>query len=85
MQITRWAIADTLPERRTEIVDRLVTDAEFRALCQDYQDCETALQRFREQAFSLPNRIEEYEQLLECLEEEIRQVLNLNQQEGNEP
>ena len=52
----------------------MVGDPEFQTLCCDYERCFEALQRFREQAGSLPERIVEYEELLADLEQEIRQL-----------
>ena len=71
-----WQIVETIPELRTQIIDRMVGDPEFRTLCSDYDRCFEALGRFREQAGTLPDRVVEYEDLLADLEQEIRDALN---------
>ena len=70
-----WKIVRAIPELRTQIFDRMVGDPEFQTLCCDYDRCFEALQQFREQAETLPDRIIEYEELLADLEQEIRQFL----------
>ena len=75
MATTQLRILQQLPELRTQIVDRLVGDTEFRSLCHDYDRCAEALGRFREQAETLPERVAEYEQLLAELEDDIRRTL----------
>ena len=76
MATTQWRILEQLPDLRTKIIDRLVTDIEFRSMCQDYDECAVALDRFREQAESVPERVAEYEQLLTELEDDIRRTLD---------
>jgi len=78
METTQWRILQQLPELRTQIIDRLVGDADFQSLCHDYDRCAEALERFRDQAESLPERIAEYEQLLAELEGDIRRVLDVS-------
>lgn len=75
METIQWRILQRLPELRTQVVDRLVTDVDFRSMCQDYDDCTVALNRFREQAEKLPERVAEYEQLLAELEHDIRRTM----------
>ena len=48
----------------------------FRSLCHDYDRCEEALGRFREQAETVPERVAEYERLLAELEDDIRRTLD---------
>ena len=76
MSTTSWQIVQAMPELRIQIIDRLVGDSEFQALCGDYDRCFEALQRFREQADALPERIAEYNQLLTELEQDIRKALD---------
>ncbi len=76
MEAIPWHILQQLPDLRTQIVDRLVTDVDFRSMCQDYDECAGALNRFREQAETLPERVTEYEQLLAELEDDIRRTLD---------
>jgi hypothetical protein len=76
METTQWRIVQQLPDLRTKIVDRLVGDTDFQSLCHDYDRCDRALRRFREQAETLPQRVAEYEQLLRELEDDIRRILN---------
>ena len=76
METIQWRILQRLPDLRTQIVDRLATDVDFRFTCQDYDDCAVALNRFREQAETLPERVAEYEQLLAELEDDIRRTLD---------
>ena len=76
METTQWRIVQQLPDLRTKIVDRLVGDTEFQSLCHDYDRCDRALRRFREQAETLPERVAEYEQLLTELEDDILRTLD---------
>ena len=78
METTQWRILQQLPELRTQIIDRLVGDADFQSLCHDYDRCAEALERFRDQAESLSERVTEYEQLLAELEGDIRRVLDVS-------
>ena len=76
METTQWRILQQLPELRTQIIDRLVGDTDFRSLCHDYDRCEEALGRFREQAETVPERVAEYEHLLAELEDDICRTLD---------
>ena len=76
METSQWRMLQQLPDLRTQVVDRLVTDLDFRSMCQDYDDCAVALNRFREQAGTLPERVSEYEQLLAELEDDIHRTLD---------
>ncbi len=69
---TQWHILERLPELRTQLVDLLGTDTEFRSLCQDYNDCVEALRDFRQTHEQSHQRVREYEQLLTELEADIR-------------
>ena len=75
METTQWLILQQLPELRTQIVDRMVGDTDFRSLCHDYDRCAEALGRFRDEAETLPDRVAEYEQLLTELEDDVRRTL----------
>ena len=75
MATTQLRILQQMPKLRMQIVDRLVGDAEFRSMCQDYDRCAEALGRFRVQAETLPERVAEYEQLLTELEDDILRML----------
>lgn len=75
MSTTKLRILEELPKWRTEIIDRLVGDPDFQALCHDYDRCHEALVGFREQAEILPQRVAEYEQLLAQLKEDIRRCV----------
>lgn len=77
METTQWCILQQLA-LRTQIIDRLVGDTDFQSLCHDYDRCAEALERFRDQAETLPERVAEYEQLLAELEDEIRLTLDGN-------
>ena len=79
METTQWCILQQLPALRTQIIDRLVGDTDFQSLCHDYDLCAAALERFRDQAESLPERVAEYEQLLTELEDDVRRALDGNQ------
>ena len=76
MEATHLRILQQLPKLRSQIIDRLVGHPDFQSLCHDYDRCAMALDRFREQAEILPDRVSEYEQLLAELEEEVRQALH---------
>jgi hypothetical protein len=75
VRIEQWRILGELPELRAAILDRLVGDTDFRSLCQDYDDCSTALINFQSQVDKLPERVQEYEKLLDELEADIRRIL----------
>jgi hypothetical protein len=77
MGTTQWRILEQLPDLRTQIIDRLAGDTDFQSLCHDYDRCAVALGRFREEAEIVPDRIEEYEQLLAELEKDILQALDI--------
>jgi len=68
-------VLERFPDHRTELVQRLVVDSEFRSLCQEYEDCAQALSRWSQVAESSPDRVTEYSELLEELEREIREAL----------
>ena len=76
METSQWRIVHRLPEWRSRIIDRLAADTEFRSLCQDYDDCAAALDRFRQLAETSPGRVKEYEQILAELEADIRRALD---------
>ena len=76
METTQWCILQKLPALRTQIIDRLVGDTDFQSLCHDYDRCTEALERFRDQAGSSPERVTEYEQLLAELEDDVRKTLD---------
>ena len=76
METTQWRILQQLPALRTQIIDRLVGDTDFQSLCHDYDRCAEALERFRDQAETLPERVAEYEQLLAELEDDVRRALD---------
>ena len=78
IETKQWRIANRFSDRRSQIVDRLVADAEFRALCRDYDTCSEALARFQNQSETLPERIREYERLLSELETDVRRALDSN-------
>lgn len=59
----------------------MVGDPGFQTLCCDYERCFEALQRFREQSVSVPDRIVEYEELLAELEQEIREAMAVQQRD----
>ena len=59
-----------------KIGQRLAADPEFRSLCQDYEQCALALERWRQVSEASPDRVAEYTQLLEELGDEIREVLD---------
>ena len=75
MSTINLRIVEELPQLRTEIIDRLVGDPDFQALCHDYDRCHEALAGFQAQADVLSQRITEYEQLLAQLKEEIRRCV----------
>ena len=78
METTQWCILQQLPALRTQIIDRLVGDADFQSLCRDYDRCAEALERFRDQAETLPERVAEYKELLAELEDDVRRALDGN-------
>jgi hypothetical protein len=68
-------VLERFPDHRAEVVRRMVADTDFRSLCQDYEDCAQALARWSQAAEASPDRVTEYTQLLEELEQEIREIL----------
>jgi hypothetical protein len=49
------------------------TEEQFRELCGDYAQCVAMLQRLRTQRESQDDRIEQYAEMRECLERELRE------------
>ena len=73
-------VLERFPDQRAEVVHRLVVDPDFRSLCQDYEDCAQALVRWSQVAETTPDRVTEYTQLLEELEQEIQETLETKSQ-----
>jgi len=69
-------IRERFPDK-SHIIDLLILeDAEFLALCEDYDACVDALHYWaKSKASEAETRVNEYRTLIEELEEEITQVL----------
>lgn len=69
-------IRERFPDK-SHIIDLLILeDAEFLALCEDYDTCVYALQYWaKSKASEAETRVNEYRTLIEELEEEITQFL----------
>ena len=72
---TNMKVFDRFPDQRAEIVCRMVAASDFRAMCQDYEDCARALEHWSKAADAPSERVAEYTRLLDELEDEIREVL----------
>lgn len=58
------------------LVEQLIKDCErFRELCDDYLECGKVLRRFEELGDTTQQRIEEYEDLQACLEQELLECI----------
>jgi hypothetical protein len=77
---SKLKVLERFPDHRAEIVRRLVVGSEFRSLCQEYEDCAQALAHWSQAAEESPGRVTEYTQLLEELEQEIREILETESQ-----
>jgi len=70
-------ILERLPGKSHLIALHVAKDAEFAALCEDYNDCENALRYWsRSKAPEAEIRVKEYRSLVEELEEEISLFLS---------
>lgn len=69
-------VFEQFPEHRAEIVRRLAEVPDFLSLCQDYEDCDKALEHWSQAAEAPSERVLEYSRLLEELANEIREILD---------
>jgi crotonobetainyl-CoA:carnitine CoA-transferase CaiB-like acyl-CoA transferase len=71
-----YHIRERFPDKSDNIALLLVMDPEFRAMCEDYDDCINALQYWdRSEVPEAASRVAEYRNLVRELEEEIIQAL----------
>ena len=63
------------PTRETKIEDLYHEDPVFRALCSDYIYCLDALERLRSESSENRHSLDEYEQVKQELEAEMREYL----------
>ncbi len=60
-----------------QVIVRLCGQSEgFRELCEHYAECQAVLARLRSSADAKRDRVQEYEDLVEELEQEIRRTLD---------
>jgi hypothetical protein len=77
IQPSLFAIFEQFPERREEVKKLFKTNESFKALCEDYSRCAEALQHWNTSLDQYaPDRLREYEALLDELELEILQKVN---------
>ena len=62
-------VIERFPDHQTEVVRCLAVNPGFRSQCQDYDDCAQALASWSQVAETSPDRVTEYTQLLEELEQ----------------
>jgi hypothetical protein len=73
-------VLERFAEHGDQVARRLAADSEFRSLCQEYEVCAQALAHWSQAAQESPDRVTEYTQLLEELEQEIREILETESQ-----
>jgi hypothetical protein len=64
-----------LPDAQQRIIERLPGDEDFREICREYEECAKCLIYWRSSARRNRDRIEEYADLLQELEQEILRLL----------
>lgn len=77
IQQSLLTICDRFPDRVETIKALFNNDESFNTLCEDYRRCADALQHWKQSLDeNAPMRVDEYEVLLQELEEEILQTVN---------
>jgi hypothetical protein len=80
------AVMEKFPEAVASICELFQKSASFKSLCEDYQDCLAAWQYWRQAASEdAPALCQSYAELLEELEQEVRQYLKQEQAPGSMP
>jgi hypothetical protein len=64
-----------LPDAQQRVNDRLPGDENFREICSEYEECVKCLTYWRSSEQRNRDRVEEYAQLLQELEQEILRLL----------
>jgi len=68
-------LKSNFPSQETKIEDLYHEDPVFRALCSDYVYCLDALERLRKEYAANKHSLDEYEQVKQELEAEMREYL----------
>lgn len=77
IQPSLFILLERFPERKETIVALFKNNESFRTLCEDYRQCGEALQHWIQSLDEdAPVRMQEYEALLQDLEEEISHNVN---------
>ena len=70
-------LLEPFPDRGEDIKQLIIESQEFQSICEDYRQCAEALRHWnRSNEKDAPARRQEYESLLQELEDEIRMYLN---------
>ena len=69
-------VNERFPMDKDRIVPLYYTDAEFRAICEDYYMCLYFLKKFRQEFSENLGSIEEYEKIRSELENELKERIN---------
>jgi hypothetical protein len=79
-------IMEKFPEAATRIWELFQQSYSFQSLCEDYRDCLTAWQYWGQAATAgAPALFQSYADLLQELEEEVRQYLGQEQAQASKP
>lgn len=83
---TPVAVMEKFPEAVARIRELFLRSASFQSLCEDYRDCLAAWQYWRQAASGeAPALFESYAELLQELEQEVRQYLEPEQAPSSMP
>jgi hypothetical protein len=69
-------VSERFPDDRHAIERLYGQHDEFREMCEHYSECQLVLARFRSSADAKQDRVQEYKDLIEELEQEIRKTLD---------
>jgi hypothetical protein len=77
-------VLERFPEAAAKIRERFLKSSSFQSLCEDYQDCLAAWQYWRQASSEdAPALCQSYAELLQELEQEVRQYLEEEQAPGS--
>jgi hypothetical protein len=80
------AVMEKFPEAVVRIWELFQQSYSFQSLCEDYRDCLAAWQYWRQAASeNAPALCQSYAELLQELEQEVRQYLEQEQVPGSKP
>jgi hypothetical protein len=80
------SVLEKFPETAARIREIFLRSPSFQSLCEDYRDCLAAWQYWRQAASEeAPTLCQSYAELLQELEQEVRQYLEQVQASGSKP